>query len=103
MKVVMGFRFVQILVHDYGTIVRMGETCGVENGPVIIVFCQVSWTLSFSCERELVFFIQFRICLLTVRSNLTSHNGILRETLITLLGIFGSRSLSVRHVTTPSF
>src|SRR5271154_5629299 len=54
---------------------------------------------SFLHASELVFFIQFTICLLTVRSKLTPHNGILRETLITLLGIFGSSSSSVRpHV-----
>src|SRR5271154_3080265 len=51
---------------------------------------------SFLHASELVFFIQFTICLLTVRSKLPPHNGILRETLITLLGIFGSGSSSVR-------
>jgi hypothetical protein len=35
--------------------------------------------------------IQSRICLLTVRPKLTPHIGILRETSITLLGIFGSQ------------
>src|SRR5271156_5314768 len=41
--------------------------------PTVIVFRQVSCSSSLSCERELVFFIQFRICLLTVRSKLTPH------------------------------
>ena len=54
---------------------------------------------SFLHAGRLVFFIQFTICLLTVQSKLTPYNGILRETLITLLGIFGSGSSSVRpHV-----
>src|SRR5271170_6868350 len=54
-------------------------------------------------ELQVGDFIQFRICLLTVRSKLTPHNGILRETLITLLGIFGSGSSSVRpHVRSTS-
>ena len=50
-------------------------------------------------EFHVADFIQFRICLLTVRSNSHHIFGILRETLITLLGIFGSGSSSFRpHV-----
>ena len=89
------------LFHDYGTIVRMGETCGVANGP-LFVFRRVSF-LHASEPVFFIQFIQFTICLLTVQTKLTPHNGILRETLITLLGIFGSRSSSVRlHVCSSS-
>jgi hypothetical protein len=48
-----------------------GDICGVANGPPF-VFTQVS-SFSLVHARQLVFFIQSIICLLTVRSNLTPH------------------------------